>query len=141
MQHWVDGSSARLRIRTFLIAALGAIAVLLGIVGIYGVISYLVTARTREFGIRVAMGARPMTLPLLVLGQGLRLASAGIVIGLAVAAMIADRMRGLLYDVDARDPASFVLAAVIVWAVAMLASFVPSRRAAAADPLVALRAD
>jgi hypothetical protein len=141
MQHWVDQNSARMRIRAFLIVALGGVALLLGVVGIYGVMSFLVAARTKEFGIRVALGARPSRLPLLVLAQGLRLAVPGVLTGLAVAALVAGRLHDLLYEVDARDPATFAVAALVVSLVAMVASYVPSRRAATADPLVALRGE
>lgn len=141
MQHWVDRNASLMRIRTRLITWLGAVALLLGIIGIYGVMSYLVAQRTHEFAIRVALGARPTTLPFVVIGQGLRYASAGIVLGLFAAAFVVDRMRSLLFEVDARDPETFAVVAVVVGLVALAASYVPARRAATADPLLVLRAE
>jgi predicted permease len=141
MRHWVDQSSSLMRIRTRLVTVLGATALLLGVIGIYGVMSYLVAQRTREFGIRVALGARPWALPLGVVAQGLRFASAGIALGLVAAVLAGDRIRSLLFEVDARDPVTFVGVAVAVALVAVAASYVPARRAATTDPLVVLRAE
>ncbi len=141
MRHWVDRSAMLMRLRTRLVTILGGMAWLIGVVGIYGVMSYLVAQRTREFGIRVALGARPRTLPLVVIGQGLRYVLPGIALGLVGAMLFADRMRGLLFDVDARDPATFATVGLAVAIVAIAASYVPARRAATADPLVVLRAE
>jgi putative ABC transport system permease protein len=141
MRHWVDQSSSLMRLRTNLVSLLGAIALLLGVIGIYGVLSYLVAQRTREFGIRVALGAHPWALPLGVVAQGLGFASAGIALGLIAAVLVGDRIRGLLFEVDARDPATFVAVAVAIALVAVAASYVPARRAATTDPLVVLRAE
>jgi ABC-type antimicrobial peptide transport system permease subunit len=141
MQHWVDQSSSLMRIRTRLITLLGTVALLLGVIGIYGVMSYLVAQRTHEFGIRIALGARPGALPLGVVAQGLRYALAGIVMGLFAAVFVVDRMRSLLFEVDARDPATFAAVALVVALVAVAASYVPARRAASVDPLMLLRAE
>jgi putative ABC transport system permease protein len=141
MQHWVDQNSSLMRIRTQLITFLGMVAMLLGVVGIYGVMSYLVSQRTREFGIRLALGARPWALPLVVVGQGLRYTLAGIGLGLCAAVFSLDRMRKLLFEVDAQDPATFAGVAFLVALVAVGASYVPARRAAIVDPLMVLRAE
>lgn len=141
MQHWVDQSASLLRIRTTLVTLLGVTALILGVIGIYGVMSYLVAQRTREFGIRLALGARPSALPLGVLAQGLRLASTGIALGLVLAVVASGRIRSLLYEVDARDPITFVAVGVVVAVVAAAASYGPARRAATTDPLMVLRAD
>ena len=141
MRHWMDQSSSLMRIRTRLVTLLGAIALLLGVIGIYGVMSYLVAQRTREFGIRVALGARPWALPLGVVAQGLRLTLAGIVVGLVAAIAMADQIRSLLYEVHARDPLTFAGVAVAIVVIAAAASYLPARRAATADPLVVLRAE
>ena len=141
MQHWVDHSSSHMRIRTKLVTLLGAIAVLLGVIGIYGVMSYLVAQRAREFSIRVAIGARPWALPVGVVAQALRFAVAGIMLGFFAALLVGDRISSLLFEIDARDPATFAAVGVVVALVAVAASFVPARRAATADPLVVLRAE
>jgi putative ABC transport system permease protein len=141
MRHWVDRSSALMRIRTRLITLLGAVALLLGVIGIYGVMSFLVAQRTREFGIRVALGARAWALPLTVVAQALRYALPGIVVGLLAAGVVADRIRSLLFEVDARDPATFAVVGLAVALIAVAASYAPARRAATADPLIVLRAE
>ena len=141
MQHWVDRNTALMRIRTVLIASLGAIALLLGVIGVYGVMSYMVTLRRHEFGLRVALGARPSAVPLIVVGEGLRLALGGMALGLVAALFVGDRMRDLLFEVDARDPATFAGVALVVGLTALAASYVPARRAANADPLIVLRAE
>jgi putative ABC transport system permease protein len=141
MRHWVDQSSSLMRIRTRLITVLGTIALLLGVIGIYGVMSYLVAQRTREFGVRVALGARPWALPLVVVGQGLRYTLPGIVFGLLAAVFVGDRIRSLLFEIDARDPATLATVGVTLALIAVAASYVPARRAAAADPLIVLRAE
>jgi putative ABC transport system permease protein len=141
MRHWVDQSASLMRIRTRLVTLLGAIALLLGVIGIYGVMSYLVAQRTREFGIRVALGARPWALPLVVVGHALRYTIPGIAGGLLAAVFLGGRIRTLLFEVDAADPATLAMAGLTVALVAVAASFVPARRAAHADPLVVLRAE
>ena len=141
MQHWVDRNASLMRIRARLIASLGAVALLLGVIGIYGVMSSLVAQRTHEFGVRVALGARPWALPLVVVRQGLRYILAGIALGLFTANLVVDRMQTLLFEVDSRDPATFAGAALVVALVALAASYVPARRAATADPLLVLRAE
>ena len=141
MQHWVAQNAALTRIRTALIASLGALALLLGTIGIYGTVSHLVAQRTREFGIRIALGARPAMLPLTVAARGLPSVAAGIALGLAAAVVSADRLRELLFEVDPRDPATFVSVAILVGVAAFTASYVPARRSAAADPVTVLRAE
>lgn len=141
MRHWVNQSSSLMRIRTRLVTLLGAIALLLGVIGIYGVMAYLVAQRTREFGIRVALGARPWVLPLGVVTQALRYTFAGIALGLVAAVLVGERIRTLLFEVDPRDPATFVGVGVGVTLVAVAAAYVPARRAATADPLVVLRVE
>lgn len=130
-----------MQLRTRLITLLGAVALLLGVIGIYGVMSYLVAQRRHEFGIRMALGARPWALPLVVVAQGLRYTSVGILLGLIAAALVVDRIRGLLFEVDAHDPATFAGVAVVVASVALAASYIPARRAATVDPLIVLRAE
>ena len=129
------------RFATTLLGAFGAIALLLSAVGLYGVVAYAVSQRTREIGVRVALGARPEEIRRLVVGHGVRLATIGIAIGLAGAAAVVGMMRGLLYGVAPLDVTTFVSIAVVLLAVAALASLVPAHRALRIDPMDALRAE
>jgi putative ABC transport system permease protein len=127
------------RFRTMLIGAFALMAVLLAAVGVYGLISYSVAQRTREIGIRVALGARPEQVMMPVLKEGLTLALAGIAIGLAGAAAATRLLARFLYGVGALDPATFAAVAALLLAIALLASYIPSRRALRIDPIEALR--
>lgn len=115
------------------------LALLLAAIGIYGVLAYAVTQRTREFGIRIALGARAADVLVLVFRQGVTLALAGVAIGLAGAWFLTRLMTSLLFEVKPADPAVFLLAAVVLSAVAAAASLVPSLRASSTDPVVTLR--
>ena len=119
--------------------AFAAIALVLAAVGVYGVIAYSVTQRTREIGVRVALGARRSNVLALVLGHGAVLAGAGIGIGLVGALGVTRFLRAMLYGVSPFDPMSFVAVACVLSAIAFLASYVPARRAARVDPVEALR--
>jgi putative ABC transport system permease protein len=119
---------------------LSSIAVLLAGVGLYGALSYAVTQRTREMGVRVALGATAADVTRLVVGDGLRLALAGVVVGLAVSLAAGPWIGGLLFEVSPRDPAVFAIVTALLLAVTLLAAFVPSRQATRVDPVVALRA-
>jgi putative ABC transport system permease protein len=121
------------------IAAGGAL--LLGIVGIYGVIAYIAAQRTREIGIRVALGAQVSDVSRLFVRHGLVLTAAGLVLGLAGAAGLTRLMSTLLFGVGALDPLTFATAAIVLGAVALLASYLPARRAARVDPVIALRGE
>jgi predicted permease len=118
-----------------------AVALFLGSVGIYGVISYIVAQRTREIGVRIAMGAESGDVSRMVLRQALALAGIGVVIGLGAAAGLTRLMASLLYGVDPMDPGTFGVVALALTAVAVVASWVPARRAAGVDPVVALRSE
>ena len=124
-----------------LLAAFACLALILSAIGIYGVLSYVVSRRTREIGIRVAIGAQRWEVIRLVLRNGLSLALGGVVIGLAVAAWASQLMRGLLHDVHPIDPATFAAVAVLLSAVAAMASFVPAWRASKVDPVVVLKGE
>jgi ABC-type antimicrobial peptide transport system permease subunit len=118
-----------------------AVALLLGAIGLYGVISYLVAQRTREIGLRMALGADPGAVLRMVVGQGLRLAGAGLAIGLLGALGLTRLMTGLLYGTSPTDPLTFAAVVGVLAAVAFLASWLPARRAALIDPARSLQAE
>jgi len=113
----------------------------LSALGIYGVLAYTVSQRTREFGIRIALGARAGTVVGMVMGQGMRLAAIGLALGVAGAALLTGLMEKMLYDVKPTDPAVFAIVAGALMAVAMAASLVPSLRVARIKPGAALRVE
>ena len=122
-----------------LLSLFGGLALVLASVGIYGVISYAVSQRTREIGIRMALGARPREVLGMILAQGLKLVLVGIVFGVAAAVMLTKLLQGLVYGVGARDPIVFLLGVVTLAAVSLAACLMPARRAMRVDPMVALR--
>jgi predicted permease len=132
-------SVARSRFSMFLMTVFAAVAFVLALVGIYGVISYAVTQRTHEIGIRIALGAQPKQVLSLILMQGVRLSIIGVGIGVASAFVLTRLISSLLYNVSATDPAIFALISVALIAAATLASYIPARRAVKIDPLLALR--
>jgi putative ABC transport system permease protein len=132
-------SAAGDRFNTLLLGAFAAIALLLTAAGIFGVLSYLVTQRTREIGLRMALGAQPSDVLRVIVGHGLRLVLAGLCIGVAGALLVTRWMSSVLFDVKPTDPLTFTAVAVMLAAVAFLASYVPARRAMRVDPMVALR--
>lgn len=134
-------SLAPTRFAMALLGAFAAVALVLAIVGLYGVISYGVTQRTREFGVRVALGAEPSAVVRLVIGSGLRLAVAGVALGAAGAVAATRALSGMLFGVSADDPMTFAGTTLLVAAVALLASYVPARRALRMDPAEVLRSD
>jgi putative ABC transport system permease protein len=137
-----DVARASAAATSFTMAILGAaslVALLLGLVGIYGVVSYVVTQRTREIGVRMALGATGASVRRMVVRQGLGLAGIGIGVGLVIAFWASRLMDSLLYGVSAQDPVTYGLVAVTLLAVAALASWIPARRAAGVDPATALR--
>ena len=127
------------RIAAAIAGTLGVVGLLLAATGIYGVTSYAVSRRTREIGIRVALGADARDVMRLLLRQGMVLAAVGVVIGLGLAAAGAQLIRSLLYGVSGLDPVTFGAAGLLFAAVALLATWLPARRALAVDPMVALR--
>jgi predicted permease len=135
----LDASFWQARFELWLLGVLGALALVLAAVGMYGVLAYHVTTRSREIGIRVALGARPLEVVRLVIGQGLRVTAAGIAIGLLISAAASRLLGTLLQGVSPTDAVTWS-SAVIVWiAVALLACWLPARRAVRVEPVVALR--
>lgn len=132
---------ARPRLLTVLLGVFGAVGLVLGALGIYGVLAYLVARRSREIGLRIALGAGRGDVLRLVVGRGLALAGAGVVLGTVGALALTRFMRGILYGVAPTDPATFALVACALLVAAALASWLPARRAARVDPSVALRAE
>jgi putative ABC transport system permease protein len=135
------GTVATQRVVLLLLGVFASLALLLAAVGLYGVLSYSVGQRTREFGVRLAIGATPRTLLTHVLRGGFRLAALGLAFGLAGALLLARLMQSLLYDVSPYDPISIGAAAVLLLAVGLFACWLPARRATRVDPVIALRAE
>ena len=139
MNQVIAASVAERRFSMMLLAVFAGAALLLAAIGLYGVISFSVTERTREIGIRLAMGASHRDVLRLVIGQGLSLSLAGIVLGMAAAIVLTRLMTSLLFGVSATDTFTFIAVSVVLTGVALGACFVPARRAATVDPIVALR--
>jgi ABC-type antimicrobial peptide transport system permease subunit len=129
------------RLTGFLLGTFAAIALALAVVGLYGVLSYLVARRTHEIGIRIAMGAPRSQVLGMVVRHGLALAAAGVGLGVAVAVALSRIVRGLLYDVAPLDPYTFTAVPVALLVVALVATVVPAARAMRVSPLVALRSE
>jgi putative ABC transport system permease protein len=135
----VSDATAAPRSVTSLFGAFAALALALGAVGIYGIISYFVAQRSREIGIRIALGAQKTDVLKLVLQEGVSLTLAGVGVGLAAAFVLTRFLSSLLYGVKPTDPIDFAAVAVLFGVVALLASYLPARRAMKVDPMVALR--
>jgi putative ABC transport system permease protein len=139
MDEIVGASVAQDRFSVSLLALFAGLAVMLAAVGIYGVMAYSVTQRTRELGVRMALGARQAGILKLVMGNSLRVVLAGIGIGLATSLALTRVLSSLLYEVKSTDPATFVTVSAVLMGVALIAAFIPAFRASRADPMVALR--
>jgi putative ABC transport system permease protein len=134
-------SIAQPRFYMLLLGAFAAVALTLAAIGIFGVMSYMVSQRTREIGIRMALGARAGTVVSMVVRQAMLLAAAGLVLGVVAALALSRTMTTLLFDLSPTDPATFGTVAIVLACVAFFASYIPARRAATVDPTVALRAE
>lgn len=139
MDEILSGTVSPRRFSALLISIFAALALALATIGIYGVMSYMVSKRAREIGIRMAIGAQPSDVLRLMVGQGAKLALWGIAIGLAGAALLTRLMTSQLYGVKATDPLTFVAVAVLLTLVALAACYIPARRAMKVDPMIALR--
>jgi len=139
MRERIADSTARMRFNALLLAIFASIALVLAAVGIYGVMSYAVTQRTREIGIRMALGAEPGHVLGLVVRHGMLLAIAGIGLGAGAALALTRLLATLLYQVDPADPATYAVLGGVLSGVALIASYIPARRATQVDPLIALR--
>jgi predicted permease len=140
MEDVVVRAVARERFDLILVAVFGAAALLLAAVGLYGVMAYLVAQRTREVGIRIALGGQPRDVRRLVVQQGLAIAGIGLIGGIAAALVLARSLTSLLFGVRPADPATYVAIVALLLGVAFVASWLPARRATRIDPVAALRA-
>ncbi len=141
MEQVFDDSVPRQRFLSQLLVAFGLVALALAAVGTYGILSYMVTERQREIGVRMALGAGRGQVAQLVMRQGVVMAAIGIAIGLAGALALSRVTASLLFGVSPVDPITFVAVALVIVAVAAVASLIPTRRATRVDPLVAMRAE
>jgi putative ABC transport system permease protein len=139
MEQWVSESIAQPRFRTFLLSGFSVVALILAVVGIYGVMTYAVTQRTHEIGIRVALGAQTREVLRLILARGLKLAILGVVFGLSAAAAFTRWLESFLFGVRPIDPLTFAVTASGLLCVALVACWIPARRATKVDSMVALR--
>jgi putative ABC transport system permease protein len=141
LDSYLGQSVARRRFNMTMVGAFAGLALVLAALGIYGVIAYSVSQRTREIGVRIALGARERSVRGLIVREGMQVVGVGIAIGVIAALLLTRVMAGLLYGVSATDPLTFIAVAVVLGGVAMLASYLPARRASRVDPVVALRSE
>jgi ABC-type antimicrobial peptide transport system permease subunit len=134
-------SMAQTSFALVMLSVAAGVSLLLGVIGIYGVVAYITAQRTREVGIRVALGAQTRDVARLFVGHGLALTGLGVGVGLAAAAALARLMASMLFGVSATDPLTYVATSIGLAGIAILASYLPARRAAHVDPLVALRSE
>lgn len=139
MQSVIEGAMSQQRLTMILLGAFGAVALLLASIGIYGVISYAVSQRTHEIGIRMALGAKRSAVLGMIVGYGFKLAGIGVVVGIAGSLILTRYLRAFLFGVTTTDPITFITIPLALFAVALAASYIPARRALRVDPIIALR--
>jgi putative ABC transport system permease protein len=139
LEDMIDKSTARPQFQLLLLGSFAALALLMASLGLYGVMSYAVTQRTREIGIRMAFGAKPRDVLKLVVGGGLTLTLGGVAVGLIAAFALTRVMASLLFGVSATDPLTFGVVPLLIIGVSFLACYIPARRATKVDPMIALR--
>ena len=139
MDHWVSTSAAQPRLSAALLGVFAAVALLIAAIGVYGVLAYSVNQRSREIGLRIALGAQPSGVLRWIVGRGMLLSAAGIAAGIAGAFALSRLLSGLLFGVQPRDPATFAAVAALLLLVAFAACLGPARRASRVDPMVTLR--
>src|SRR3989442_10174180 len=141
MEQVMSQSLARQNFNMLLLTVFGAIALVLAAVGIYGLVSYSVAQATHEIGVRLALGAAPAAILALIVGRGMRLAGAGVALGLVAAFGAVRVLSRLLFGGRATDPATYIVVAAALAGVAFVACYLPARRAMRVDPVVALRSE
>jgi putative ABC transport system permease protein len=139
LSSFIDASIVQERLLTALMSFFGLLAMLLAAIGLYGIMAYSVSQRTHEIGIRVALGAQSRDVLRLVIGQGMKLVLLGVSAGLAAAFGLTRLLKALLFGVSATDPMTFAVVALLLTLVALLACWIPARRATRVDPLVAIK--
>ncbi len=138
MEQAIGDTVAQPRLQALLLTIFASVAVALALIGVYGVMAYAVSQRTQEIGVRVALGASERDVVRMVVGEGVRLALIGLAIGLAGAAFATRAMQSQLFETSASDPLAFIAAPIVLGLAAVLASYIPARRAASVAPIVAL---
>jgi putative ABC transport system permease protein len=139
MDDWIGTSLARTRFQTGLLGSFALIAMVLAVIGVYGVMAYSVEQRTHEIGVRLALGAEPRSVKRWIAGRGMRLAAAGLTLGIIGSIGATRALSSLLYGVTPDDPQTFVVAGLLLAMACLAASYIPAQRATAVDPVVALR--
>jgi ABC-type antimicrobial peptide transport system permease subunit len=139
MQRWVDASLTHTKVQTALLGAFAALALVLAVLGIYGVMSYGVAQRRQEIGVRMALGAQRSQVARLVLTRALALTATGLALGLAGAVALGRYLESMLFEVRPADPLNLALQSALLLIVALAAAFLPTRRAASVDPMEVLR--
>jgi ABC-type antimicrobial peptide transport system permease subunit len=139
MPEVIDAAVAQPKLRASLLGGFGVVALLLAALGVFGLMSYSVASRTSEFGVRASLGASPSSIGRMIVIQGLSLGAIGLAAGLAAAFGFTRFLKAVLYGVSAYDPTTFFGSAIVLLAVALVACYIPARRAMCVDPVIALR--